>query len=66
MAQDTWLNTVAACAEDNHRQGRPDSGGGGDGSAEAAVRADAADAMLLALGAEDFAALPDWLARDAA
>jgi hypothetical protein len=25
-----------------------------------------ADAMLLALGQEDFAALPEWLARDAA
>jgi hypothetical protein len=25
-----------------------------------------ADAMLLALAADDFAALPEWLARDAA
>jgi hypothetical protein len=25
-----------------------------------------ADAMLLALGAEEFEALPDWLAREAA
>jgi 5-methylcytosine-specific restriction endonuclease McrA len=64
--QDSWLNTVASCAEDNHRKA--------DRTPEQAAmpllrrpfEPTPADAMLLALGQDDLAALPEWLALDAA
>ncbi len=64
--QDTWLNTVAACAADNHRKANRTPEGPVwrcSGSRSSRRRP---SAMLLALGREDFAALPEWLARDAA
>src|SRR3954451_24935434 len=62
---DTWLNTVAACALDNHRKA--------DRTPEQAVmrllskpfEPTPADALLLALGAADAGSLPQWLSLPA-
>lgn len=64
--QDTWLNTVAACAEDNHRKADRTPAEAGMRLLREPFEPTPADAMLLALGAEEFEALPEWLARDAA
>jgi 5-methylcytosine-specific restriction endonuclease McrA len=64
--QDTWLNTVAACAEDNHRKANRTPEEAGMALLRQPFEPTPADAMLLALGAEEFEALPDWLAREAA
>ena len=58
--QDSWLNTDASCAEDNHPEqaGMP--------LLRQPFEPTPQDAMLLTLGAEEFSALPSWLARDAA
>ncbi|MEU3106235.1 HNH endonuclease [Streptomyces griseoflavus] len=64
--QDTWLNTVASCAEDNHRKANRTPEQAGMPLLREPFEPTPADAMLLALGAEEFEALPEWLALDAA
>lgn len=63
--QDTWLNTVASCAEDNHRKADRTPQEAGMELLREPFEPTPADAMLLALG-EGVEALPDWLARGAA
>ncbi|MEU6245715.1 MULTISPECIES: HNH endonuclease [unclassified Streptomyces] len=63
---DTWLNTVASCAEDNHRKADRTPEQAGMPLLWQPFEPTPADAMLLALGNEDFDALPDWLALKAA
>ncbi|MDT0344896.1 HNH endonuclease [Streptomyces litchfieldiae] len=58
---DTWLNTVAACAEDNHRKGARTPAQAGMRLLSQPFEPTPADALLLALGAQDGDALPDWL-----
>jgi 5-methylcytosine-specific restriction endonuclease McrA len=64
--QDTWLNTVAACAEDNHRKADRTPAEAGMALLREPFEPTPADAMLLALGQEDFEALPAWLGQSAA
>ena len=64
--QDTWLNTVASCAEDNHRKANRTPEQAEMPRLRRPFEPTPADAMLLALGAEDFEALPEWLTLDAA
>ena len=64
--QDTWLNTVASCAQDNHRKANRTPEEAGMPLLRRPFEPTPADAMLLALSREDVAALPDWLALDAA
>jgi 5-methylcytosine-specific restriction endonuclease McrA len=64
--QDTWLNTVASCAEDNHRKANRTPAEAGMPLLREPFEPTPADAMLLSLGHEDFSALPEWLAREAA
>jgi 5-methylcytosine-specific restriction endonuclease McrA len=64
--QDTWLNTVASCAEDNHRKANRTPAEAGMPLLREPFEPTPADAMLLSLGQEDFSALPDWLAGEAA
>lgn len=63
---DTWLNTVAACAEDNHRKANRTPEEAGMMLLRQPFEPTPADAMLLALGQDDFASLPQWLSRNAA
>ncbi|MBC9711788.1 HNH endonuclease [Streptomyces sp. TRM66268-LWL] len=63
---DTWLNTVASCAADNHRKA--------DRTPEQAQMPllfepfvpTPSDAMLFALAADDRSALPEWLTQSVA
>lgn len=62
---DTWLNTVAACSEDNHRKA-------GRTPAQAGMRLlvqpfepTPADSLVLALELRDGDVLPDWLSVSA-
>jgi 5-methylcytosine-specific restriction endonuclease McrA len=63
---DSWLNTVASCAEDNHRKADRTPEQAGMPLLREPFEPSPADAMLLSLGADEFAALPSWLAREAA
>ncbi|MFF7963736.1 HNH endonuclease [Streptomyces sp. NPDC007903] len=63
---DSWLNTVASCAEDNHRKADRTPQQAGMPLLRQPFEPTPADAMLLALGTDDFAALPEWLAPPAA
>ncbi|MFJ6567384.1 HNH endonuclease [Streptomyces sp. NPDC091292] len=59
---DSWLNTVASCAEDNHRKADRTPEQAGMPLLRAPFEPTPADAMLLALGQDDREALPVWLA----
>lgn len=63
---DSWLNTVASCALDNHRKADRTPEQAGMPLLRQPFEPSPADAMLLALGREDFEALPDWLSHSAA
>jgi 5-methylcytosine-specific restriction endonuclease McrA len=63
--RDTWLNTVAACAEDNHRKADRTPEQAGMRLLAEPFEPTPADALLLALGVRERAALPEWLARPA-
>ncbi|WP_326599755.1 HNH endonuclease [Streptomyces sp. NBC_01803] len=58
---DTWLNTVAACAEDNHRKAARTPAQAGMRLLAPPFEPTPADALLLAVGARDGDALPEWL-----
>ncbi len=62
---DSWLNTVASCAEDNHRKANRTPEEAGMPLLRQPFEPTPADAMLLALGQDDFKALPEWLAQPA-
>lgn len=59
---DSWLNTVAACAEDNHRKADRTPAQAGMRLLAKPFEPTPADALLLALGVQDREALPAWLA----
>jgi 5-methylcytosine-specific restriction endonuclease McrA len=59
---DTWLNTVAACAEDNHRKADRTPAQAGMRLLAQPFEPTPADALVLALGLRDGEALPEWLA----
>ncbi|MGW5739718.1 MULTISPECIES: HNH endonuclease [Streptomyces] len=63
---DTWLNTVASCATDNHRKADRTPEEAGMPLLRQPFEPTPADAMLLALGRDGWAALPEWLATPAA
>lgn len=63
---DTWLNTVASCAEDNHRKADRTPEQAGMPLLRQPFEPTPADAMLLSLGHEDYDALPAWLSQGAA
>ncbi|MCX2971277.1 MULTISPECIES: HNH endonuclease [Streptomyces] len=63
---DTWLNTVAACAEDNHRKADRTPAQAGMRLLTRPFEPTPADALLLALSRRDGDALPEWLAVSAA
>ncbi|MEV0125506.1 HNH endonuclease [Streptomyces sp. NPDC050703] len=63
---DSWLNTVASCAVDNHRKADRTPEEAGMPLLREPFEPTPADAMLLALGREELASLPRWLARPAA
>lgn len=58
---DTWLNTVAACAADNHRKADRTPAQAGMRLLTQPFEPTPADALLLALGLRDGDTLPDWL-----
>ncbi|RSS66162.1 HNH endonuclease [Streptomyces sp. WAC06614] len=62
---DTWLNTVASCAEDNHRKADRTPEEAGMPLLRQPFEPSATDAMLFGLGASQREALPDWLAPSA-
>ncbi|MDT3399225.1 HNH endonuclease [Streptomyces sp. B1866] len=62
---DTWLNTVASCAEDNRRKANRTPEEAGMRLLRAPFEPTPADALVLGLGAAAGAGLPDWLARSA-
>ncbi|MFI1967173.1 HNH endonuclease [Streptomyces pathocidini] len=62
---DTWLNTVAACAEDNHRKADRTPEQAGMRLLSKPFEPTPADSMLLALGASGREGLPEWLAARA-
>ncbi|WP_411076592.1 HNH endonuclease [Streptomyces sp. cmx-10-25] len=64
--RDTWLNTVASCAEDNHRKADRTPEQAGMPLLHQPFEPTPADAMLLALRASERSALPEWLAHSAA
>ncbi|MFD5321678.1 HNH endonuclease [Streptomyces sp. NPDC127098] len=59
--RDTWLNTVAACAEDNHRKANRTPAEAGMRLLSEPFEPTPADALLLAVGALAEDALPEWL-----
>lgn len=63
---DTWLNTVASCAMDNHRKADRTPDEAGMPLLRQPFEPTPADAMLLALGRDGIASLPKWLAQSAA
>ncbi|GHH88540.1 HNH endonuclease [Streptomyces sulfonofaciens] len=63
---DSWLNTVASCAEDNHRKANRTPEEAGMALLREPFEPTPADAMLLALGRAERGALPEWLAAPAA
>lgn len=60
--QDTWLNTVAACALDNQRKAGRTPAQAGMALTVQPYEPTPADALLLALGLKDGEGLPEWLA----
>ncbi|WP_432096806.1 HNH endonuclease [Streptomyces sp. bgisy100] len=58
---DTWLNTVAACAEDNHRKADRTPEQAGMRLLGKPFEPTPSDALLLALGVSGREVLPDWL-----
>ncbi|WP_314172966.1 HNH endonuclease [Streptomyces winkii] len=60
--RDTWLNTVAACAADNHRKADRTPAQAGMALSVKPFEPTPADALLLALGLKDGEGLPEWLA----
>jgi 5-methylcytosine-specific restriction endonuclease McrA len=62
---DTWLNTVAACAEDNHRKADRTPEQAGMRLLSKPFEPTPADALVLALGLSGREALPEWLALPA-
>ncbi len=63
---DTWLNTVASCAEDNHRKADRTPEKAGMPLLFEPFVPTPADAMLLSLRGAEWDALPDWLSESAA
>ncbi|GAA4925378.1 HNH endonuclease [Streptomyces coeruleoprunus] len=63
---DSWLNTVASCAEDNHRKADRTPEEAGMPLLFQPFVPSPADAMLLAMRAGDRSELPEWLAQQAA
>lgn len=59
---DTWLNTVAACAADNHRKADRTPAQAGMVLRVRPFEPTPGDALLLALQLRDGEALPEWLA----
>ncbi|KIZ17960.1 HNH endonuclease [Streptomyces natalensis] len=59
--EDTWLNTVASCAEDNHRKADRTPEQAGMRLLRKPFEPTPADAMLSALGVSVREELPDWL-----
>jgi 5-methylcytosine-specific restriction endonuclease McrA len=58
---DTWLNTVAACAGDNHRKADRTPAEAGMRLLTKPFEPTPGDALLLALGMRDGDRLPEWL-----
>ncbi|MEV0265508.1 HNH endonuclease [Streptomyces sp. NPDC050617] len=58
---DTWLNTVAACAEDNHRKADRTPEQAGMRLLSRPFEPTPSDALVLALGVREGPALPEWL-----
>lgn len=58
---DTWLNTVAACAEDNHRKADRTPAQAGMRLLVRPFEPTPADALLLAMGPRAAETLPEWL-----
>ncbi|MEV0279904.1 HNH endonuclease [Streptomyces sp. NPDC050610] len=58
---DTWLNTVAACAEDNHRKADRTPEQAGMRLLSRPFEPTPSDALVLALGVQERPALPEWL-----
>lgn len=63
---DSWMNTVASCAVDNHRKADRTPEQAGMPLLRQPFEPTPADAMLLALGRDGYEALPNWLAQPAA
>ncbi|MCX4668239.1 HNH endonuclease [Streptomyces sp. NBC_01381] len=63
---DSWLNTVASCAMDNHRKADRTPEEAGMPLLRQPFEPTPADAMLLSLGRDELASLPGWLAQPAA
>lgn len=63
---DSWLNTVASCAMDNHRKADRTPEEAGMPLLRQPFEPTPADAMLLSLGRHELATLPGWLAQSAA
>lgn len=63
---DSWLNTVAACAMDNHRKADRTPVQAGMRLLSPPFEPTPADALLLALNLRDGATLPEWLPLPAA
>ncbi|MQY16445.1 hypothetical protein SRB5_66440 [Streptomyces sp. RB5] len=63
---DSWLNTVAACADDNHRKADRTPEEAGMRLLTQPFEPTPADALLLALRVRDQTGMPDWLAVPAA
>ncbi|AUH43755.1 HNH endonuclease [Streptomyces sp. CMB-StM0423] len=59
---DTWLNTVASCAADNHRKADRTPEQAGMRLLRRPFEPTPADALLLALGVREQEQLPEWLA----
>ncbi len=59
--RDTWLNTVAACAEDNHRKADRTPAQAGMRLLTQPFEPTPADALVLALGLRAGDTLPEWL-----
>ncbi|WP_255956054.1 HNH endonuclease [Streptomyces odontomachi] len=63
---DSWLNTVASCAEDNHRKANRTPEQAGMALLRQPFEPTPADAMLLALSRDGRETLPEWLSVRAA
>lgn len=63
--EDSWLNTVAACGEDNHRKADRTPAQAGMSLLVKPFEPTPGDALLLGLESRDGAALPEWLRRPA-